>query len=236
MASIVPRQTKTANLSAGANTTISATFDSATINGNLVVIHLSNVTQKTLTVSNAGVNKRQECGTGNLGGAIYDITADGTAMTITATWTTATRASMTIMEFDAAYTYDTSIDDETNTATVGTSQPSGTITAAGGATLGVVMIVGDLATNIDGGGTRNYTNSWTEQAFNSAASCPGIASATKDITGGGSQSTTYSVTDTGDEMYGAIASYILNATTNLQHIVGSAHLAGAGGGLAGRAA
>lgn len=99
---------------------------------------------------------------------------------------------------------------EANISTVVTSQPSGTSgTTSQADALAVAVFTADSGSNVDG--SRTYNSSFTERVFESTTASPARASvalATRVLTATGTYSCTFSCTDTGDEMYGAIAVFL----------------------------
>lgn len=110
--------------------------------------------------------------------------------------------------FDAS-PLDVSAEDQANVATVVTSQSTGTTgTTAQNDEVAIAFFGGDTAQLIDGG--KAYSNSFSEVIFASSVSSTaraGIAVAKKVLTSTGTVECTYSDTDTGDEMYGAVATF-----------------------------
>ena len=109
----------------------------------------------------------------------------------------------------AASPLDVTAENEANLNTFVASEASGTTaTTAQGDECLVVFFSGISAQNIDGG--RAYSNSFVEAIFASATlstARPGVAIATLVVSTTGAYSCTYTTTDAGDKMYGAIATF-----------------------------
>ncbi len=149
--------------------------------------------------------------TGNVGAVWYYKIASGGETSVSSSESTPPgNGRGIVMEFAgpfAASPLDVTAEDESNLATVVTSQPSGTTATTSQAdALAIAFFVVDGAINADGG--RSYSDSFSEVIyahpvnFNNRAACVG---AKRLLTATGTYSTTFSCTDTGDEMYGAIA-------------------------------
>jgi hypothetical protein len=143
----------------------------------------------------------------------YKIAAGGeTSVTLATSATTGSRRGV-IVEFEGPFTVpplDVAAEDETHKNTAGTtSQSTGTTsTTSQAAELAVAFFAADSATNVDG--SRSYSNSFTEVIFADAADFAaraGAVLAKRVLSATGAYSCTFSVTDTGDEMYGAIATF-----------------------------
>ena len=109
-----------------------------------------------------------------------------------------------ISGLDASTPLDTSSDNETNIATVVTSQSSGSATNSTADALAFVFFGTDISGNVDAG--RAYSNSYTERDTSDTANTSrgGYYLANKVLSSAASQTSTYTTTDTGDSMYGAI--------------------------------
>lgn len=150
--------------------------------------------------------------TGNVGGVFYyKIAAGGETTVSSAASLEPGNFTAIVVEIEgpfAASPLDQTAEDETNLATVVTSQASGTTgTTAQADELLLAFFASDSQANIDG--SRTYSNSFTELYFpthaNTARAHAFIAS--RVVAATGTYSTTFSCTDTGDEMYGAIATF-----------------------------
>ena len=155
---------------------------------------------------NSGVNN------GNLAGGGWYKIATGGETTVSSNGTSEQGnwcAALVELEgpFDAS-PLDQIAEDEANLATVVTSQPSGTTgTTAQADELAIAYFAADNGSNVDGGGTRNYSNSFTEVLFANSGARASAHVAKRVLSATGTFSCTFSVTDTGDEMYGAIATF-----------------------------
>jgi hypothetical protein len=145
----------------------------------------------------------------------YKIAAGGeTAVTLATSITTGSRRGV-IAEFEGPFSappLDVAAENEAAKNTAGTtSLASGTTaTTAQAAELAIAFFAADSASNVDGAGTRNYSNSFTEAIFADAvdfAARACVMLAKRVLSATGAYTTTFSVTDTGDEMYGAIATF-----------------------------
>jgi hypothetical protein len=167
------------------------------------------------TVTAPAMTQLTATAAGNLSAVWYYAIAAGTETTVTLANETNTAASFrcTLAEYEGPFAavspLDVTAEDETNLASIVTTCTSGTTaTTAQNVALAIAYFCGDSASAVDGGGTRNYTNSFTENLWESTAvsnSRAGHALASLVTSTTGTYTTTYSVTDTGDEMYGAIA-------------------------------
>lgn len=102
---------------------------------------------------------------------------------------------------------DVTAENESNVSSATTSQASGTTaTTAVADALALAFFAGDSAFNLIAG--RSYTNSFSEDQFahdTDVAARAACILARRVLTATGTYSTTFSTTDTGDEMYGSIA-------------------------------
>lgn len=181
--------------------------------GNLLVL-VDAAVDGSLTVSTppAGWTFRQGFSGGVHSGAIYTKTASGSEGATQVVWSANTAGTMWCGEWNdtLAGGFDVSAENEANLASVVTSQSTGTA-AATGAGLSIGIIVSDALSTIDG--TPVWSNSYAQQALVISANSarPGIGVATLSHGASGNQTTTYSCTDTGDEMYGAILCFLTAA-------------------------
>lgn len=128
----------------------------------------------------------------------------------TVAWGAIPNYRLGMAEFEGAFAaspLDVTAEDETNISTAVTSQASGTTaTTAQADALGVAMFAGERADFFSN--ATAYTNSFVERAFYDGPASPGrpgLAIASRVLTATGTYSTTFSCTDTGTPMYGAIA-------------------------------
>lgn len=144
---------------------------------------------------------------GNLSSHIFWKESDGTETDVTITLSGSGGGYYNIMEFDGSglnlSAIDASAEDETNIATAVASQSTGT--AAGTATSGLALgLFGfDIGGNVSTG--RAFTNGFAEIDTSDVANTSrgGYSLASKVITGN-SNETTFSHTETNEEMYGAM--------------------------------
>lgn len=161
----------------------------------------------------AGWNIIQESGinAGNMAAAWYWKISDGTETAFVSAHTNEQGNAGTIFaEFEgpfAAVPLDVSAEDATHLASVVTSQSTGTTAAtAQNDELALAFFATDRFDTSDG--TRVYTNSFTEVAIADGAAARATAIICKLVLSAtGTQECTFSVTDTGDEMYGSIATF-----------------------------
>lgn len=147
--------------------------------------------------------------TGNLRAVTYYKICSGSETSVSFTiggGTTGQAFAVRVTGFTGTATLEgTPGEDDTKISTIGTTVGSGSSSNTTASAVAIALFASDRADTIDGGGTRNYTNSFTEVGFNSTSgSRAGAWAAAKVLSGTGSNSTTFSVTDTGDELYGAI--------------------------------
>lgn len=173
-------------------------------------------------ILNSGIN------TGNMGAAWWYKIADGTETSVVTNGTnTQGNAQGFVVEFEgpfAAAPFDQVVENETNLSTAVTSQSTGTTgTTAQADELALAFFATVRFDTVDGGGTRNYTNSFTEAvATDTTAARAGGFLARKVLSATGTVECTFSVTDTGDEMYGSAATFKKQAAggTTVKDIIG----------------
>lgn len=147
---------------------------------------------------------------GALNFAFYYRVSDGTETNVTMSWVNTLQSNAFIAEYEGwtgTPTLDQSAENETNLASATTSCSSGSITTTQAACLLVAAFGSDSYNNVDGG--RAYSDSFAERvAYNSGSGTrPGIFLADREVSSTGTYDTTFSTTDGGDEMYGAIAAF-----------------------------
>lgn len=199
------------------NATNTATLTIAPVSGNLLIAMMSvraPVGQTCVSFSaTAGWNAiTDQIGTQLGAGWFYKI-ADGseTSVVLTVTPSSGTASSRgAFVEIEGPF--DASPLDQTAEDAVGaavTSKTSGTTgTTAQADELAAAFFYAESAGNVDGG--RAYTNSFTEAIFadgTTNAGRPLCALAKRVLSATGTFETTYSTTDPGDNMYGAIATF-----------------------------
>lgn len=193
------------------------TFPATATSGNLLVVTVSRSAQHTAggawnapagwtAITDAGINQ-----VATFTAAWFWKISDGTETAFNSTDTNEQgNLQMTFSEYlgpFAASPLDVSAEDVSNINTVVTSQGTGTTgTTAQADALALAFFAADQWTTVDGGGTRNYSNSFVEVVVADISSArPASIVARRVLSATGTYSCTYSVTDTGDEMYGAIA-------------------------------
>lgn len=148
---------------------------------------------------------------GNVAGAAYFKISDGTETTVaTAGTNTQGNTQCMVIEYEgpfAASPLDVTAENVANLSTVVTSQSTGTTgTTAQADELAITIVAFDATGTVTD--VRAYTNSFTEAGFNDASSArAGSLQAKKVLSATGTVECTFSCTDTGDEMYGAIATF-----------------------------
>lgn len=158
-------------------------------------------------IHDSGIN------TGTFGAAMYyKIAAGGETSFTTAHTNEQGNWQCSFAEFEgpfAASPLDVSAEDVTNLNTVVTSQSTGTTgTTAQADELAIAGFMSDRQDTVDGGGTRNYSSGFTEVKFAADSTArPAAAIAKKVLSATGTVECTFSVTDTGDEMYGTVATF-----------------------------
>jgi len=196
---------------------VTVTFSSATA-GNLLIFCVARssalavgTTWGTPTGWTALTNTPENVG--NLGATwYYKIAAGGETSVTSAESTPPGNGRGVVVEFAGPFAttpLDQTAENESNLSTVVTSQASGTTgTTSQADELAVVFFGADTAINVDG--SRSYNNSFSEVIFSNAVtnnSRAAVAVARRVLSATGTYSCTYSCTDTGDEMYGAIATF-----------------------------
>lgn len=146
---------------------------------------------------------------GNVAGAGFYKISDGTETTVATAGTNVQgNVQCMVIEYEgpfAAVPLDVVAEDVTNLTNVVTSQTTGTTaTTAQNDALAVAYWAFDRGDTIDG--SRAYTNSFTEVGFSDqSAARAGAIVAKKVLSATGTVECTFSCTDTGDELYGAVA-------------------------------
>ena len=144
--------------------------------------------------------------------------SDGTETSVQWSWTTSQKASAWVGVWTGV---DTSGDPKDQSAqndsgaTAVTSLASGTTgTTTQDNELAIATFMADTYDSVNTG--RSYSDSFTELDFSVSAtdpslSNPGLFIATKDLSATGTQSTTYSCSDTGDQMCAYIATFLVTS-------------------------
>lgn len=148
---------------------------------------------------------------GNMSAAWWWKISDGTETAFTCTDTNEQGGfQATMCQFEGPFAVsplDVSVEDVTHIASVVTSQSTGTTdTTAQADELAVAFFAADRTDTVDG--TRAYTNSFTEAIIVDLAAARATAIiARKVLSATGTVECTFSCTDTGDEMYGSMATF-----------------------------
>ena len=208
-------QTAEASSTSPAANTVTVSF-SAAVAGNLLVAGFTRSQSVTWGADPSGwtaITGVPDAAGGSMASKwFYKIAAGGeTTVTMTTTETGVTFRGV-MAEFEgpfAASPLDVTAEDETNISTPVTSQTSGTTaTTAQASELAVAFFGADRADTVTDG--HAYSNSFTEVHFASTTSSTSRAMAAlakKVLSATGTQQCTFSTTDTGDDMYGAIATF-----------------------------
>lgn len=157
------------------------------------------------TVHDSGIN------TGNLGAAWFWKISDGTETSVATAGSGHQGATQSVYaEIEgpfAASPLDVKEENATLLSTVGTSISSGTTgTTAQNDEIAIAFFASDRFDTIDG--TRAYTNSFTEVVISDGTGSRASSwLAKKVLSATGTVESTFSCTDTGDEMYGSIATW-----------------------------
>lgn len=143
---------------------------------------------------------------GNMAAAVWWKIAAGGETTVTTDDTNESgNWCAVIVEYEGPFTggFDVQAENEDNTASAVTSQTSGTTaTTAVAQSLAVAVFMADNGGNVTDG--RAYTNDFGEDAFANSGARASVLVASKVLSATGTVETTFSTTDTGDEMYGAV--------------------------------
>lgn len=147
---------------------------------------------------------------GNMGGGYWYKIAAGGETTVTSNGTgEAGNWCAAVVELEGPFDgtpLDKTAEDESNLAATDTSQTSGTTaTTAQNDELGVAIYAADNASNVTDG--RAYTNSFSEVIFANSGSRASVIVAKKVLSAADAIESTFSTTDTGDEMYGSVATF-----------------------------
>lgn len=189
----------------GSTTSTSRTFTSAPTSGHLLTAALSMSLAPVGLSEPSGWTKYAELTTGAVRTYLYWKQSDGTETSVAWSWSSGGGfGSVNIKEWDdAAVGPPIVAEDESNASTVVTSQGTGTAVATAATGLALAVFSADTFSNTDG--SRAYSNSFSEASADGSSTRSPLYIASKAISGTGNYSCTFSCTDTGDEMYGAIA-------------------------------
>lgn len=194
---------------------VTVTFSSATAGNLLVAVWARSNASSGFTIPSgwAAIQSAALAPGPNLAGVfLYKIAAGGETSLTTEFTADAGNVRALVAEIEGPFDgtpLDQSAEDESNLSSTDTSQPSGTTgTTAQADELALAAFTADSAGNVTDG--RAYTNSFAEVIFGSttdAAARAAVILAKRVLTATGTYSTTFSTTDTGDEMWGAIATF-----------------------------
>lgn len=201
----------------GTNTSgeATATLSAGATAGNLLIFAFARsavtaITGDWGTIAGWTIGPSSPANSGNMGAAwFWKIAAGGETVVTTASTDETGNWCAVIVEIEgpfAASPFDVSAEDESNISTPVTSQSTGTTAATAQADEFAVAFFGaDNGSNVTDG--RAYSNSFTEVVFaNSGARAPALI-AKKVLSATGTVQSTFSTTDTGDEMYGAVMTF-----------------------------
>jgi hypothetical protein len=186
-------------------------FSAATA-GNLLIVMAAISTADTWGTAPTGYTLLTQVpnGSGTMTSIWYYKIAAGGETGATVAWSGVQTYRLGMAEFEGAFDatpLDVTAEDETNISTAVTSQPSGTTaTTAQNDALALAFFGGERGDFISN--ATAYTNSFTERAFYDGPTSPGrpgLAIASRVLSATGTYTTTFSCTDTGTPMYGAIA-------------------------------
>ncbi len=199
------------NTTFGSATSASRTFASTPTAGRLLICAVS-VGAGTITAGPAGWTELSALTTGNMRAAWWYKYAAGDESVVSVSMSSGF-GSMSIAEYDDAVSGPPVVaENEASASTVVTSIASGTAAATAASGLAISFFAADNGNNADG--SRTYSNGFTERTFQYAAGSDraSVGIATRTFSAAGSYSCTFGVTDTGDEMYGAIALFGASTT------------------------
>ena len=189
----------------GGSTTLSPALAGTATSGNLLVAHLGTTTNSGAITTPAGWTLANKHEAVQVSGAVFYKVSDGTETGVTITWANNRASNAWIAEFAATDldlgTAPILVEDETNVGTSVTSQSTGTTAATTVAdALCLAFFNSGQVNNTETG--RSYTAGYTELYYPATSSRGGIAIAAEVVSATGTQSCTFTTTDTGDEMYG----------------------------------
>lgn len=204
MATLVQRKT---SFSDTTTTTMATTFDSATTSGNVIIVKLSIDKSASTITTPSGFTSILAYNATSVSGAMSYKTSDGTETTITYATVNARMYQMCIEEWTDVGAFDVSATANSGATSV-TSQTSGTTaTTANANSIAFAFFGSDSRGGTDAGVA--YTNSFVSDGVDpggsSGAGNAGYYAANKTLTSTGTQTTTFSTTGGGDQMFGVIA-------------------------------
>lgn len=199
----------------GTNTSgeASATLSSGATAGNLLVFAIARSAVTAITGDWGAITgwtafPQSPGNTGNLGSAAWwKIAAGGETSVTTASTDETGNWCAVVTEYEGAFAaspLDVQAEDETHISSTATTQSSGTTaTTAQNDALAIAYFGADNGSNVTDG--RSYSNSFTEVVFANSGARASVTVCKKVLSATGTVETTFTTTDTGDEMYGAVA-------------------------------
>ena len=144
----------------------------------------------------------------DVSGAFAYKISNGTETSVVWNWTTARTAASGVGVWTGLIGFDVSAEADSGVSVV-TSQSTGTTaTTAQANELAIAVVTADTGGNVDAG--RAWTNSFTEFIWESdtpASGIPGLGMASKTLSSTGTVESTFSASDTGDQMWASIATF-----------------------------
>lgn len=212
----------------------SATLGAGATAGNLIIFAIARSAVTAVTgdwgaISGFTAFPQSPGNTGNMGSAAWWKIAAGGETTVTTASTDETgNWCAAVVEIEgpfAASPLDKSAEDESHISSTATSQSSGTTaTTTQNDELAVAYIGADNGSNVST--TRAYTNSFSEVIFANSGARASVIVAKKVLSATGAIETTFSTAGTGDEMYGAIATFKKSTGSNQTVTMDTLTLAG----------
>lgn len=193
------------DVSTTSGTSRSMTFDSTPTAGNILLTAISLDKQSdAITTPSGWTAIGTHYNSASISGGLAYKVSDGTEGTVTWDWTTSVlERGMLLMEISSTLFFDQQASADSGASAV-TSQSTGTTgTTTYSTGLAVAVWGADTLDNVDG--TRAYTNGFSELYATLVGGYVGIIVATKTLSATGAVETTFSCTDTGDQMFGKIA-------------------------------
>jgi hypothetical protein len=202
------------DLSAGGITSYTFNFGFTATAGNLLVVAAS--WDKIITgLSETGATWTQiayEVAGTSATGAMYYKISDGTETSISLSWTNSEDMSIWVGEFSGIDNSGAGVFEQSSSAnvnSVATSISTGTTPALSTANAFAIAMMGSDSGNNTDDVSRKWSNGFAEETYLSveAASDPGLSVAMKGLTDTSGVETTYSFTDTGDQMTAIVAAF-----------------------------
>jgi hypothetical protein len=141
--------------------------------------------------------------------AMWYKVADGTETSAALTWTNSEDISVWVGEYsgmDSVSPFDVKSSNDTGGETTSVSTGT-TLSTAQNTELAIAMMGADTANNVDGG--RSWNNDFTEFTWlaGDGSMDPGLSVARKDLTSQGTVTTTFTTTDSGDNMCAIVGTF-----------------------------